>query len=171
MSCFLLINLCISSRMLLPALYMRLPFPRRWFAKYNTGYMVGKTIRGIKPRSKLLLPCTFLALAHLWTCLQQQAALLHKHEVCWDTSLKLSDRCIWRFWVIMLKQGLYTALCLLGERAIKDCAVGWVLAALLLGIQPWYSFVSILHRGYHTASARGRSKNIFKSAKEEVKLR
>lgn len=71
----------------------------------------------------------------------------------------------------MLKQDPHTALCLLGELAIKDCAVGWVLAVLLLGMQPWYSFVSILRRGYHTASARGKSKNIFKSAKEEVELR
>lgn len=71
----------------------------------------------------------------------------------------------------MLKQDPHAALCLLGELAIEDCAVGWVLLALLLGMQPWYSFVSILHRGYHTASAWGRSKNIFNSAKEEVELR
>lgn len=97
MSCFLLINLSISNWMLLPALYMQLPLPRRWFAKYNTGYMVGKTTRGVKPWSSLLLPCTFLALAHLWPCLQEQAVLLHKHEGCWNTTLTLSDRCIWKF--------------------------------------------------------------------------
>lgn len=151
---------------------MQLPFPRRWFAKYNTGYMVGKTTRGVKSWSKLLLPCTFLALAHLWPCLQEQAVLLHKHQGCWNTSLTLSNRCIWKFLGNNAQTGFPTLLlCFLGELAIQDCAVGWVLAALLLGIQPWYSFVSILHRGYHTASARGRSKNIFKSAKEEVELR
>jgi len=36
-SCFLLINLSISNRKLLPALCMLFPFPRSLFAKYNTG--------------------------------------------------------------------------------------------------------------------------------------
>lgn len=136
--------------------------------------MLGKIIRGIKSWSKFLLLCTCLTLAHLWTCLWQQLVLLHKCKEldCWITSLKISTRS-WGLaaWSNNVLQDLYTALCLLGWLVIKDYAVGRVLAALVLGIQPRYSFVSILHSGYHTGSAQRRSKNIFKKCKGRSRIK
>lgn len=61
----------------------------------------------------------------------------------------------------------------ISANVIKECEVGCVLAALLLGTKHWYSFVLVLHSNYQTdlLQSESRSKNTLKSAKEEVGLR